>query len=217
MHPFQEDNLTGRMNRSSDQAPAAMKNSNRPIFRPEAVRRYTETREQSVLPKFVSPRIMAALWTIVVLLIFSGVAVWLTSMPVYASGLAIVVDTENKPVNIEEGTALLVLLPPEAQPALDEGKTILIQVNASSKPLKSEIVAFEKDASKVVNRILEEFDLDNHPAVAKAQPAAVAIVQLEDMEGNALANDYIGTIFRADIQVGSRRIVSLLPLMDRIL
>jgi hypothetical protein len=190
--------------------------SSRPIFRPEAVRRYAEAREHSVLPKFVSPRITVALWTIVVLLIFSGVAVWFTSMPVYAFGLAIVVDTENKPVNIEEGTAILVLLPPEAQPALDEGKTILIQVNATSKPLKREIVAFEKDASKV-NGILEEFDLDNHPAMAKTQLAAVAIVRLEDMEGNVLANDYVGAIFRADIQVGSRRIASLLPLIDQIL
>jgi hypothetical protein len=190
--------------------------SSRAIFRPEAVRRYAEARGQSVLPKFVSPRIMLALWTIVVLLIFSGAALWFTSMPVYASGLAIVVDTENKPVNIEEGTAILVLLPPEAQLALYKGKTILIQVNASSKPLKRKIVTFTKDASKV-NSNLEEFDLDNHPMVAKEQPAAVAIVRLEDMKGNALANDYVGTIFRADIRVGSRRIAFLLPLMDRIL
>jgi hypothetical protein len=204
------------MNRSDGHVPAEMKTSNKPIFRPEAVRRYAEAREQSVLPKFVSPRIMVALWTIVVLLIFSGVAVWFTSTPVYASGLAIVVDTENKPVNIEEGMAILVLLPPEAQPALDEGKIVLIQVNASSKPLKREIVAFEKDVSKV-NSILEGFDLANHPAVAKAQPAAVAIVRLEDMKENVPANDYVGTIFRADMQVGSRRIASLLPLMDRIL
>jgi hypothetical protein len=112
--------------------------------------------------------------------------------------------------------AVLVLLPPEAQPVLDEGKTILIQVNASSKPLEREIVAFEKDASKV-NHILEEFALENHPAVAKARPAVVAIVRLKDMEGNPLANDYLGTIFRADIQVGSRRIASLLPLVDQIL
>jgi hypothetical protein len=42
-------------------------------------------------------------------------------------------------------------------------------------------------------------------------------VRLEDMPGNVPTNDYIGTIFRADIQVGSRRIASLLPLMDRIL
>jgi hypothetical protein len=204
------------MNRSDSHVPAEMKTNSRPIFRPEAVRRYAEAREQSVLPKFVFPRIMVALWTIVVLLIFSGVAVWFTSMPIYASGLAIVVDTENKPVNIEEGTAILALLPPEAQSALDEGKTILIQVNATSKPLEGEIVAFEKDASKV-DSILEEFALTNHPAVAKGQPAAVAIVRLEDMEGNVLATDYLGTIFRADIQVGSRRIASLLPLVDRIL
>ena len=204
------------MNSSDGQIPAAMKTSNRPIFRPEAVQRYTEAREQSVLPKFVSPRIIVALWTIVVLLILSGIAVWFTNMPVYASGPAIVVDTGNKPINIEEGTAVLVLLPPEAQPALDEGKTVLIQVNASSKPLEREIVAFEKDASKV-NHILEEFGLENHPAVAKAQPGAVAIVRLEDMPGNVATNNYIGTIFRADMQVGSRRVASLLPLMDRIL
>jgi hypothetical protein len=196
------------MNRSDGRVPAEMKTSNRQIFRPEAVRRYAEAREQSVLPKFVSPRIMVALWALVALLILSGVAVWFTSTPVYASGLAIVVDTRNKLADIEEGMAILVLLPPEAQPVLDEGKTILIQVNASSKPLKREIIAFEKDASKV-SSILEEFDLDHHPAVAKAQPVAVAIVRLDDMQGNMPANDYIGTIFRADMQVGSRRIASL--------
>jgi hypothetical protein len=204
------------MNRSEGHVPAEMKTNNRPIFRPEAVRRYTEAREQSVLPKFVSPRIMVALWALVVLLILSGVAVWFTSTPVYASGLAIGVATRNKLANIEEGMAILALLPPEAQPALDKGKTILIQVNAGSKPLKREIVAFEKDASKV-NRTLEEFGLENHPAVAKVQPAVVAIVRLEDMPGNVPTNDYLGTIFRAEMQVGSRRVASLLPLMDRIL
>jgi hypothetical protein len=61
-----------------------------------------------------------------------------------------------------------------------KGKTTLIQANPSSKPLKRKIVASEKDASKV-NSILEEFDLDNHPAVAKAQPAAVALVRPEDI------------------------------------
>jgi hypothetical protein len=204
------------MNRSDGHVPAEMKTNNRSIFRPEAVRRYTEAREQSVLPRFVSPRVMVALWALAVLLILSGIAVWFTSMPVYASGLAIVVDAGNKPANLGKGIAVLVLLPPEALPTLDEGKSILIQVNATSKPLKREIVAFEKDASKV-HSILEEFALDNHPAVAKAQPAAVAIAQLEDMPGNVPVNDYIGTIFRADIQIGSRRIASLLPLMDRIL
>jgi hypothetical protein len=204
------------MNSSDSHVPTETKTSNRPIFRPEAVRRYAEAREQPVLPKFVSPRIMVALWALVVLLILSGVAVWFTSTPVYASGLAVVVDTRNKLANIEEGTAMLVLLPPEAQPVLDEGKTVLIQVNATSKPLEREIVAFEKDASKV-NRTLEEFALENHPAVVKVQPAVVAIVRLEDMPGNVPTNDYVGTIFRADIQVGSRRIASLLPLMDGIL
>ena len=204
------------MNRSAGHIPTEMKTNNRPIFRPEAVRRYAEAREQSVLPKFVSPRIMVALWALVVLLILSGAAVWFTSTPLYASGLAVVVDPRNKLANIEEGMAILVLLPPEAQPALDKGKTILIQVNASSKPLEREIVAFEKDASKV-NHILEKFALEHHPAVTKAQPGAVAIVRLEDMPGNVVTNDYLGTIFRADMQVGSRRIASLLPLVDRIL
>jgi hypothetical protein len=104
------------MDRSDGHVPEEMKTNNRPIFRPEAVRRYAEAREQSVLPKFVSPRIMVALWALVVLLILSGVATWFTSTPVYASGLAIVVDTRNKLTNIEEGMAILALLPPKPSP-----------------------------------------------------------------------------------------------------
>ena len=39
-----------------------MTGARRSAYRPEAVRRYMEGRERSVLPRFVSPRIIVCLW-----------------------------------------------------------------------------------------------------------------------------------------------------------
>lgn len=192
-----------------------MKSSQRAIFRPEAVQRYTEARERSVLPVFISPQIMVAFWALVALLIFGGAVLWFAKTPVYASGSAIVATIGNDSanlVNVEEGTVLLVLLPDEAKPALGQSKTVLVQVDASGKPLEREIIAFEKDASRVKG-VLQELGLDIHPAVAQAQPAALAVARPENMP----AADSLGAVFRAEMEVGSQRIASLLPFMDQIL
>jgi hypothetical protein len=190
-----------------------MKSTSRPIFRPEAVRRYTERRERSVLPPLVSTPVMDFLWYFVALLVFAGVAVWLTNIPVYSSGLAIAIDNRNRLTNIQADAALLVLLPPQAQPALAEGKTVLVQVNTSSKPLRQKVITFESDSSQVRD-ILSRFGLSNHPAVLSVQPAALAFTDLEPMPGKPSLTDYIGSVFRVDIQVGSRQAASLLPLLD---
>jgi len=53
-----------------------MKDANRWIFRADAVRRYTQSREESVLPRFVSPRTFTYLWILLGLLGVSGFVAW---------------------------------------------------------------------------------------------------------------------------------------------
>jgi hypothetical protein len=53
-----------------------MNDAKRSIFREEALRRYAEGKDRPVLPRFVSPRAFAWLWTLLGLLLIAGAAVW---------------------------------------------------------------------------------------------------------------------------------------------
>ena len=196
-----------------------MKTTDRPIFRPEAVRRYIEGKDGAVLPKLVSPKVSISLWMLVALLILGTLMVWFTKTPVYASALAITVDHRGVPTEaaqLRDHVVLLLLLAPEAQPTLAEGNQVLIHLGTVGKPLQREVVIFEASEAEVT-RVLDTFGLSRHPAVLAAQPAAVAFVPLEPAPGNAPATNFIGTVFRAELQIGSRRVASLIPVVDRLL
>lgn len=83
-----------------------MKDSRRSIFRNDAVRRYVESREKSVLPRLVSPRTFIYLWFLLGLLGMSSIVAWFARVPMYASGSAIVVRWKSKK------TLLKILLSP---------------------------------------------------------------------------------------------------------
>lgn len=52
------------------------------IFREEAVRRYVESQEKSVLPRLLSPKTFLYLWSLVGLLAASSIIIWLAIKPV---------------------------------------------------------------------------------------------------------------------------------------
>ena len=53
----------------------------RSIFRDEALRRYVESQEKSILPRLLSPTTFVYLWALVGLLAASSVITWLTIKP----------------------------------------------------------------------------------------------------------------------------------------
>jgi hypothetical protein len=52
------------------------------IFRDEALRRYVESQEKSVLPRLLSPKIFIYLWLLVALLIVGSILIWLAIKPI---------------------------------------------------------------------------------------------------------------------------------------
>lgn len=48
------------------------------IFRAEAIRQHEQSREQSVLPRLATPRVVPFLWVLLGLLIGSGMIFWFT-------------------------------------------------------------------------------------------------------------------------------------------
>ncbi|MCI0748186.1 MAG: hypothetical protein L0Y58_22505 [Verrucomicrobia subdivision 3 bacterium] len=57
-----------------------MNETDQSIFRPEALRRYVRSQEESVLPRLVSPRTFVTLWLVFGILVAGGILVWLSTI-----------------------------------------------------------------------------------------------------------------------------------------
>jgi hypothetical protein len=192
-----------------------MKDANRSIFRADAVRRYTQSREESVLPRFVSPRTFSYLWILLGLLGVSGFVAWCARVPVYASGLGVVVDRRGKTNDVRDDVVMVAFLRPENRSHLRVGQTLLVLLDPAGERTRRPIIAIEP---KIVspNAVQQRFALSAGAAHAVTQPSAVAIARFEPNPTNLPASTYVGSVYPVDVEVGSRRVLSLLPVIGQI-
>lgn len=192
-----------------------MKDANRSIFRADAVRRYMQSRQESVLPRFVSPRTFTCLWLLLGLLGISGFVAWLTKVPIYASGQGVVVDRRGKTNYVGDDVVLIIFLPPENRSRLRAGQTSLLQLDPTGDRTLSPIIAIEPEIASP-NAVQRRFALSALAAHAVTQPSAVAIARFKPNPTNLPASTYVGSVYPVDVEVGSRRVLSLLPAIGQI-
>jgi len=192
--------------------PDYMKNAKHSIFRADAVRRYIEGREKSVLPRFVSPRIFIGLWFLLGLLIICGFVAWFAKVPVYASGPAVVVDWKDRPQYIRDDVLVIAFLPPDNLSRLRVGQTMFL--NTARERLNISIISVEPDIISP-DDAQRRFALSGGTAEAITRPAAVAVAPLEPTPSSLPISTYRGCVYSVDIEVGSRRVISLLPLIGQ--
>lgn len=179
-----------------------MTNSPRSIFREDAVRRYLEGREKSILPRLVSPRTFIYLWLLLGLLSVSSFIAWFTKVPMYASGKAIVVRLSNQRI------VVATFFEPQHLSSLRKTKKLFLNFDARSE-LTTAILAVEPEIISP-DTIQKRFALKQI-----ARPSAVAIAQLKPIPENLPATAYLGSVGHAKAEVGSQRIISLLPLIGQ--
>jgi hypothetical protein len=184
----------------------------RSIFRADAVRRYIEGREEAILPRFVSPRTFLFLWFLLGLFLASGFAAWLTEVPVYASGPAVLVDGRTGGLSHPDELVLVAFLPPQTLSHLRVGQALWLQRDSARERFRQPILAVNPEISSPA-RAQKQFGLPPGAAQAITQPAAVAVARWQPLHEGLPSSAYIGSVYRADLEVGSRRVISLLPLV----
>jgi hypothetical protein len=184
-----------------------MKDTDRLIFRSEALRRYTQERERSVLPRIVSPSIFIYLWILFGLLMTGGVIVWRTEVPVYASGQAAIVHGKDG------GLLVATFLPPEDHSRLRVGQTMFL--NFQNKRLSTSIIAIEPETSSP-EAVQKRFSLSAGAALAVLQPATVAMAPLPVVPSGLPASTYVGSVYPAEVAVGLRPVIAFLPLIGQL-
>jgi hypothetical protein len=189
-----------------------MQEAKRPIFRPDALRRYVQSRTEPILPHLVSPRMLLGLWILLGLLVVSGFLAWFAQVPVYASGSAVVVDGKGNTSALGDAVLIVVFVPPENLWRLRVGQPLLLPFDQGGKRIGRSIMAIEPEVHSP-EMAQRRFALSAGAALAIRQPSAVAMTPLEPLSTGLPAAAYVGSVFRAEIEVGSRRLLSFLPLI----
>ena len=184
----------------------------RPVFRAEAIQFHREGKATTVLPRLASPSGLMLLWVLLGVFLVAGLGgVWVVHVPIHASGsVAAKPGREDKAV-ARPTTELVVFLPPKQLPNLRLGQEMQVRLGSASERLNVAIVAVEP-------RIVGTHDAEKRFGISPSDqtvswPAAVAIVRMESPRGGSETSFETGSVYGADIEVASRRLISLLPLV----
>lgn len=180
----------------------------RAIFRESAVQRYIQRRDKDVLPRLLRPPVFLFLWILLGLGLLAGIIAWSIRVPVYTVAPGVIL----------QGSAAgqletLVFVPLDQRSTIRSGQPVLLQIGASGPHLQLTITSVVPQALSPA-QIRARYALDNALALVVSQPAVVAIVTIQ---ADAALKEYAGGLVSASIQIGTRSVLSFLPILDRLI
>jgi hypothetical protein len=192
-----------------------MKSATTQIFRADAARRYMESQEKTVLPRLLSPPVFIGLWILLGLLVIVGGVSWFARVPEYVSCPAVVVDWRDRVPSVAGDTAVVAFLPPASSARVKSGQRLFVQFEAAGGRL-SQPISFVDSQIISPDAAHKQFALNASAAPAITRPAAVAVARLEAPPDGTLAAAHVGSVYQVEIEVGARRLVSLLPILGQL-
>jgi hypothetical protein len=184
--------------------------SERSIFRESALKKYLQRQEQGVLLRVISPPAFVFFWIVLLLLLGTGVFAWAVQVPISITGQGVVVEDGT----IGRGGQEMVVLffPPDQRSALHQGQATTISIGSTAITLTGSIGQVEGELISPADA-RARFDLQGGLAQVITGPSIVVTIPLEP---TASARLYIGSLCSAQVNVGSRDVLSLLPGLQQI-
>ena len=195
------------------EAEQPVRNAPRMVFRAEALRRHSQGYDRAVLPRLIRPRTFLFLWMLFVLAGVGASATWFVQVPVYAAGQAVVV--EGRRTALSDGIAVVTFVPPEHLADLRREQTLYLDMGSTNGPVRQSI-AWVEPSLMSPDEVRARFGLSPSAASAITQPVAVVLTRLEGIPAGFLPNSYLGSVYPARVEVGTRRVVSLAPVVGRL-
>jgi hypothetical protein len=191
-----------------------MTNQRIAIFRSEALKRYMSRHEKAVFPKLIRPRTFLYLWLIVGLLFIGGLCALFADIPVYASAVAVVVEADKGQEQNSHDVNVVLLLSPEYLSKVEVNQRVFLRLSRFDGLLSSHISNIEP---RIVSAgdARSRFALSGNAANKVNDASAVAFIPTSVLPRERDAASYVGTSGEAQIEIGSRRLISFLPVVGR--
>jgi hypothetical protein len=183
----------------------------RSIFRDEAIKSYIQRRDKDVLPHLVAPSVFLFLWILLGLLLTAGLLAWWVHVPTYLQGSGIIVEQPPASASGPRTAVALIFLPATSAQQVRAGLPIRVQLGSTEPALTSKIDQVEPGTLSP-QAARTRYALASSLSQILTEPVVVVRVRL----GPGIpAQLYAGSVISAQLQVGSRRVLSLLPGLDR--
>lgn len=191
-----------------------MNETDRSIFRKEAIEQYIREQENKVLPKFVSPRLFLFIWAVFGVLSCLGVWLCFAEVPLFISGRGMVFDQEEWDSCNGSETCIVAFFPPDVHSRLVAGKSLMIRTKDSGRGPQQSIVIVESDVLSPAD-IQKRYHPKRDGTPLPIQTYAVAVCRLNGLNRDMGSDLLSEAAFEVRVDAGTRRIASFLPLLDR--
>lgn len=178
------------------------------MFRSKALTYYARSREKDVLPRFVAPRAFVFLWILMALLLIATLGAWLAQAPTYEVGSGVIIDTQGN-----NATTAVIFLPATSSLKLRTGLPLLMQIGTAGPQLSGTIATVEPGVMSP-EQARKQYALNGNLALIVTEPSIAVTVTLGP---DIPAQMYAGSIVGAQVQVGTRRVLSLLPFIGSLI
>jgi len=177
------------------------------IFRQSALTAYKRGREKDVVPRLISWPIIACLWLLLGVLLAAGFLAWDVQVPTYVDGPGIILAPGDMPQPEYGETLGLMFLSPDQAVHMRAGLPVDVQIGSAGVHVQGTIAKVEPGITSP-DAARKRYRLDSAGALLITQPSIVVIIRL----GTTLpASDYAGSLLSAKVEIGSQRLLALLP------
>jgi hypothetical protein len=182
------------------------------IFRENAIKKYLQKQEQGILLRVASPPIVLLFWVASLFLLGAGGLAWSIQIPVLVQGQGLILE-QGAAGQVEGNVVATLFLSPGDQASLHVGQSVSVIVSSTASDLHGTIENIETSVISP-DEARSRFNLQGGLAQVITGPSITVTVSL----GSAASmHIYTGSLCAAQIQVGSRSVLSLLPGFDHIL
>ncbi len=169
------------------------------IFRKEAVEKYLQNREKTILPRFVAPPVFLFCWCLLAIFLCIGLLTWFGEVPVYVAGEGVVLSSGDS-----AGARALIFVPYSSALQLHAGQRVQLQLAGQASQLTSTVQTADRT-------LLSPQEVRQRYQFVISQPSVAITV---DLGSRFSARVYAGSVILAQVEVGSRRLLSLLVGFD---
>lgn len=169
------------------------------IFREKAIQHFRQSRERDVLPRLVAPRIFLFLWILLGLLLALMTLTWQGRVPINVEGSGVVLD-QKATIGGDNGGDAAVFLQADASNRVHVGQ--FVQTQIASRAFSNALVVRVEPGTISPNEIKQRY------SQTVVEPVVIVVIAFRPA---LLTQKYAGTEIHAQIQVGTQRLLSLLP------